>query len=108
MASQIRAEREAISYACDVPMNSPSSSSRSNPEQNVPSRPRITITRTWSSSSARCRARSSSSSSCWLTALRLCGRLSQIRATCPSTSYWIGSASMIGMTASLVVGGALA
>ena len=36
MASQIRAERAAISYAVVVPMKSPWSSSRSNPEQNVP------------------------------------------------------------------------
>jgi hypothetical protein len=28
----------------------------------------------------------------------LCGRFSQMRATCPSTSYWIGSTStMLGI-----------
>ena len=51
---------------------------RSKPEQNVPSRPRMTMTRTSPSASARLTAWSSSSSSCWLTQFFLWGRLSQM------------------------------
>src|SRR4051794_5664948 len=90
--SNVRAETCAIlTDWFVVPRNWESSMFRSAPAQNVLPRPRITTTRTSSSFSARSRYWPSPISRSQLTQFLTSGRLNQIVATGPSTSYWMTS-----------------
>src|SRR3954449_6599681 len=90
--SKVRAETWAIlTELLVVPRNCESSMLRSAPAQNVWPRPRISTTRTASSSSARSRYVPRPISRSQLTQFLTSGRLNQIVATPPSTSYWMTS-----------------
>src|SRR3954469_22475256 len=88
--SDVRAEIWAIfTDWLVVPRNLESSMFRSAPAQNVFPRPRMITARTSSSSSARSRYSPRPISSSQLTQFFTSGRLNQIVATGPSTSYWM-------------------
>src|SRR6187431_2070812 len=88
--SNVRAEIWAIlTDWLVVPRNSEVSMFRSAPAQNVFPRPRITTARTSSSASARSRYSPRPISRSQLTQFLTSGRLNQIVATGPSTSYWM-------------------
>src|SRR3954447_24061452 len=90
--SNVRAEIWAIlTDWFVVPRNSESSMFRSAPAQNVLPRPRITTARTSSSFSARSSSAPSPIRRSQLTQFLTSGRLNQIVATGPSTSYWMTS-----------------
>src|SRR4051794_5596614 len=90
--SNVRAEIWAIlTDWFVVPRNWESSMFRSAPAQNVLPRPRMTTARTDSSSSARSRYSPRPISRSQLTQFLTSGRLNQIVATGPSTSYWMTS-----------------
>src|ERR1700755_1950095 len=88
--SNVRAEIWAIlTDWLVVPRNSEGSMFRSAPAQKVLPRPRITTTRTSSSLSARSSSAPSPISTSQLMQFLTSGRLNQIVATGPSTSYWM-------------------
>ena len=88
--SNVRAEIWAIlTDWLVVPRNSEVSMFRSAPAQNVLPRPRITTARTSSSFSARSSSAPSPISTSQLMQFLTSGRLNQIVATGPSTSYWM-------------------
>src|SRR3954467_5612182 len=90
--SNVRAEIWAIlTDWFVVPRNWESSMFRSAPAQNVLPRPRITTARTSSSFSARSSSVPSPINRSQLTQFLTSGRLNQIVATGPSTSYWMTS-----------------
>ena len=90
--ANVRAESRAIlTELFVVPRKSASSTLRSEPALKVLARPRMTTTCASGSSSARWSVSSSSLSIGGKNAFLTCGRLSQIVAIPPSTSYWMGS-----------------
>src|SRR4051794_24926477 len=90
--SNVRAEIWAIlTDWFVVPRNSESSMFRSAPAQNVLPRPRMTTARTSSSFSARSSSAPSPIRRSQLTQFLTSGRLNQIVATGPLTSYWMTS-----------------
>jgi len=90
--------------ADDFPAKSASNSSRSNPEQNVPSRPRITITADVVVLLGAIDCVLELGQELLANGVPLVRPIQQMWATCPTTSNWIGSTSVAtGITPSRLV-----